>query len=454
MSRSGTGLRLAILAGGLALPLAAAAQAPLTLEQAVATALEKNPERKAAVFEQRAAHADIKQARSALLPRITFSEAYQRGNDPVYVFGSKLRQQRFTSGDFALNVLNTPTPFGNFGTRFAGGWQLFDSGASWMRVRQAKEMDQAAHSKLERTDQELVMRVVDAYSALLLAEKRQQVAEDAMKTAQAILDRSKANVEAGMAVESDLLSAQVEHASREQELIRARNAVALARAALDHEMGVAADSNYEPVEIATDALPPAGSLDELQKKAREHRPDLQGITLEQSVQSDNVRIAKAAFGPRLNFVAGWELDNPHFAGGGGNNWMTGLELQVDLFDGGSKTAKLERERALKNRVDNLREAAVSGIRLEVQRAYLDLDAARQQVEVARAAVGQAQESLRIGQDRYESGLNTITDLLRMQEASVRAQTDYWQAVYRLRTSYANLELATGTLDAGSAVVKP
>ncbi|HEX9120981.1 MAG TPA: TolC family protein, partial [Terriglobales bacterium] len=72
---------------------------------------------------------------------------------------------------------------------------------------------------------------------------------------------------------------------------------------------------------------------------------------------------------------------------------------------------------------------------------------------ARAAVGQAQESLRIGQNRYQAGLSTITDLLRMQEAAVRAQTDYSQALYRLQTSYATLELAAGTLDANSPVVK-
>ena len=73
-------------------------------------------------------------------------------------------------------------------------------------------------------------------------------------------------------------------------------------------------------------------------------------------------------------------------------------------------------------------------------------------EVARAATQQAQESLRINQNRYDSGLANITDLLRVEEASRRAQADYWEAVYRYRTSYARLELATGSLSANSAVV--
>ena len=121
------------LAAGAVLLLACtslAAQTKLTLEQAVALALEKNPARKAIVFEQRIAAAEFKLSRAPLLPRIGFSETYQDGNDPVYVFGAKLRQQRFTTADFDLNQLNTPTPFSNYVTRFSGQWQLFDSGAT------------------------------------------------------------------------------------------------------------------------------------------------------------------------------------------------------------------------------------------------------------------------------------------------------------------------------------
>jgi outer membrane protein len=445
--------RVALWLGALALPLAAFAQTNLTLEQAVTTALEKNPTHKAAVFEQRTVATDTKLARSALLPQIGFAEGYQRSDDPVFVFGSRLRRRSFGAADFDLNRLNTPTPFSNFATRFTGNWQLFDSGVNWLRVRRAKRMDEAAARKLQRSDQELVMRVVGAYTAVLLAAKQEQVADDALKTSQSILDRSRANVQAGMVVESDLLSAQVNHAAREQELIRARNAVALSRAQLNYEMGVSPDTQFEPAELLAEKSLPSTSLDELEKRALAQRPDLQGVALQQAVQADGVRAAKASFGPRVNAVTDWELDNPRFAGGGGNNWMAAVEIQIDLFDGGAKRARLERERAMKNRIDALHDAAISGIRLEVRRAYLDFDAAHQQVEVARTAVGQAQESLRIGQNRYEAGLNTITDLLRMQEAAVRAQTDYSQSLYRLQTSYANLELATGTLDANSPVVK-
>jgi outer membrane protein TolC len=102
----------------------------------------------------------------------------------------------------------------------------------------------------------------------------------------------------------------------------------------------------------------------------------------------------------------------------------------------------------------MRQSATDGVRLEVRRAYYNVDASREQVEVARTSIAQAQDSLRINQDRYETGLITITDLLGAEEAARRSQTDYWDAVFRLRTSYAGLELATGTLNSQSPAVNP
>ena len=434
--------------------LPAAAQEPLTLEKAVTIALEKNPVRKAAVADQKAAGAGVNLARSALLPHLVFSEGFTRGNDPIYVLSAKLRQQRFTAADLALPVLNAPPPINNFVTRFGADWNIFDSGASWLTLSRSRTLQQAAGSQLDRTEQELVYRVVEAYYGLLLAAKQQKVAEDAVKTAQATLDQSRARYETGMTVESDLLSSQVDLGERQQELIRARNDVELARARLDHEMGTSFDSTYRPAETLAERSFSLAPLPELEREALEKRPDLHSIRLEESAQGKSVSAAKAAFGPRLNAFLGWETDNPRFTGGGGNNWVGGVELQFDLFQGGAKLAGLTQQRAYAEKIAALRESAESGVRLELRRAYLDFDANRQQVEVARASVSQADESLRISQNRYQEGLTTITELLRSEEAARRSQAEYWQAVYRLQTSYAGVELAKGTLNSHSPVVTP
>jgi outer membrane protein TolC len=428
---------------------------PLSLSQAVGIALQKNPLRKAALADTRVASAGVLEARSFLMPRITFSETATRGNDPVYVFGSKLRQQRFANDDFTLNRLNTPLPYGNFTTRFGGTWNLFDSFASWHGIRRAQSMNTAAAHQLDRANQEIVFRVVQAYYGTVLAAKQVEVAEQAEKTAKAIMDRSQGRFESGVVVESDLLSAKVRLAGREQELIRARNNLALARAQLNTAMGISTDSLYQPNEAVVERELPAPALAEMEQKALTNRPDLKRMDAQQAAQQQSVSIAKSSFGPRLNAFAGWEMDNPTLlAGGGGNNWLGGIELQFDIFQGGAKRAALSRERALEDKVAAMKQAASDSVRLEVRQAYYDQDASRQQVGVARAAIVQAKESLRINQDRYDSGLITITDLLGAEEAARRSQADYWSALCQFYVSYANLELASGTLTPQSPVVTP
>src|ERR1035438_9887152 len=69
----------------------------LTLQQAVKIGLERNPLRKAALADTKVASADVREARSVLMPRLMFSETATGGNDPAYAVGSELRQQRFTA---------------------------------------------------------------------------------------------------------------------------------------------------------------------------------------------------------------------------------------------------------------------------------------------------------------------------------------------------------------------
>jgi len=439
----------------VATALAQNSPASLTLRDAGNIALEKNPLRKAALADTKAAAAGVHEAQSFLMPHVTFSEQATRGNDPVYVFGSKLRQQRFTTDDFALNNLNTPAPFGNFTTHFGGTWSLFDSFASWRGINRAKEMNIAASHQLERTDQEILFRVVQSYYGVLLATKQLDVAEQSEKTAKAIMDRSQVRYDAGLVVESDLLSAKVRLAGREQDLIHARNNLELARSQLNIAMGVPTDRKYQPADPIAERTATAGTLPELEQTALTTRPDLRRIEAQQSAQELSVAIAKSSFGPRLNAFAGWEMDNPTLlAGGGGNNWLGGIELQIDLFQGGAKRAALSRERANAEKITALKQAASDAVRLEVRQAYYDQDANRQQIEVARTAITQAQESLRINQDRYDGGLLTITDLLGAEEAARRTQADYWQAVYQFHIGYANLGLACGTLNLQSPVLMP
>ena len=93
------------------------------------------------------------------------------------------------------------------------------------------------------------------------------------------------------------------------------------------------------------------------------------------------------------------------------------------------------------------------IRLQVQKAFLDLDTASQRIAVSQQAVSQAEESVRIIRNRYEAGLATVTDLLRAETALTAAKGNYLRAVFDQRVGAANLELQVGRLSPESRVVR-
>src|ERR1035437_7251209 len=153
------GLSVLLCIGGLA----GMAQDRLTLRQAIYEGLRQSPQAANARVDNSDAKAATAMARTQLLPQLNFTEDISRGNDPVYAFGTRLRQRQFTQADFALSALNFPRPIGNFSTRFSGQWVAFDSFKTQKEIHRADLFKESASSSAKAVDQQIVYRVVGAY---------------------------------------------------------------------------------------------------------------------------------------------------------------------------------------------------------------------------------------------------------------------------------------------------
>ena len=155
---SGIGRWLALIS--CMIPAGIRAQELLTLRQAIQIALKQSPDVDAARAGFNDAKANASLARTQYLPQVNFTEDMSRGDDPVYVFGTRLRQESFTQADFALDALNKPEPIGNFATRISGGWLLFDSFRTQKSVHAADLIRKSSASSAEAVDQKVVFDVV------------------------------------------------------------------------------------------------------------------------------------------------------------------------------------------------------------------------------------------------------------------------------------------------------
>jgi outer membrane protein len=425
----------------------------LTLEGAVAHALDKSPLVKAAGFTVEMAEVRSRATFSNYLPKVNFDYNFTQGNNPVYVFGTLLNQRRFTAADFALNRLNNPNPLSNFQNKFSLNQLLFDGGRTRNIRTQARLGRQISDEELKKTQSDLIFRVVKSYLEALLAKEMVKVSEDAVQSAVADKEKAENMFKVGLVVESDLLSVQVHHAAQSEELVRARNQAKLALANLDFEMGMPLDKDFELVQPLKPFPLEAQDLKALQELALTLRPDFKQAQLATQSNEAALGSARSEFWPTLSAFGSWQTDDQNFASADSNSWLVGVNLRINIFNGRENQAHLSEAHLLQKRQTVMQEHLAQAIRLQIEKAYLEVETATGVAEVNQKSVSQAQESLRMVRNRYQAGLTTITELLRAETALIRARTSFLRSLFEQRISVANLELQVGRLSASSRIVK-
>ena len=340
---------------------------------------------------------------SGWYPRFDFHQDFTRGNNPVYVFGTKLTQRQFSADDFQLNALNTPLPLDNFQTRFDGRWRVFDSGETFFHQRSARKLVSAADFVTEQARQDLILEVVRYYYGVLVLRENLRAADEAVRTAEASAQRMETMHEAGIIVDSDLLSAKVFLAQMKDRRIRAQNDLALANMRLARAMGLSVDP---PTELSQTLVEPRASertIEDWIKMALDKRPALRAALLQQDAMEQERKATKAEFGPKIGLFGSTERDAMTLGGPSGTNWTAGAQLEFNLFAGGAQKAKLAEATANASKAKHGMEWFRSGVQMEVRKAYLDASAAAQRTAAARDASDQAKESLRIVQTGSNRG---------------------------------------------------
>jgi outer membrane protein len=416
----------------------------LSLEDAIKNALRENPRITAAGWRLEAEDARIGQARSGLLPQLTFREVFGHTTNPVAAFGTKLNQGIITSQDFSPDLLNHPDPINNFASVFSMTWPLYDSGQTLGTLKQARLGKEAAGFDMERVRQQVIARTVLGYNALLVAREKRVLLQSSLETARAHQSMAGSRYRNGLTVKSDLLSAGVRVLVIEQQLLQAESEEAVAMARLNAAMGTPVEQIIEPWSPLRTPDREKGSLETWLDTAMLNRPELKKLDLKRDIVQAEITKARAAHLPSLSLVANYENNTEEF-GETADNYSLGAVVSIDIFSGGRLTAKKREASAALGEVLALRKEMEQGIRVETRRAYLMAQAAEKQIEAAQAAVEQAAEALRIVRSRYETGLVAIVTLLDAEIALQESQTLRLGAIHDYNAALAELSLAAGTI---------
>jgi outer membrane protein len=426
-----------------AAPVVVTSGEQLTLSAAVAIALARNPLTRATAAGRQLADAQLSSARATRWPLLQASESVTRSNNPVFVFGSLLEQGRFGANNFLLSSLNNPAALTNFRAGLSVRAPLFDQRQSRARIDVAKLGQQQADQQTLLVAQQIRFDVLKSYYGVLLAQSRLVVAAEAIEIGSADLKRIRDRFETGFVVRSDLLAAEVQVSEFHQQQIQAMGDLAIARAALNTALGLPANSPHALSDKLSERLFSVETPDELDRQALQNRPEYARAMLAVQMNARQVRGARDEVLPRVDAFSSVGLSGRSPVTGS-SDYTVGASVTVNVFDLGRK-ARLNEARAAEAIAQAKQEQLANQISFEVVQAYQQFVSARERLLVVRQTTEQANEVLRIVQDRYREGLTTITEVLRAELALVRARTDVLTARHDHYLAYANILLATGRL---------
>jgi outer membrane protein len=412
---------------------------PLTLEEAVASAKAHHPQIAGAQAAEEQARSAVNSAVAARLPKITVAEDMMYSDDPVFAFGSKIRQARFSTTDFDLDSLNHPSPLGNFSASATANWTAFDAGSTRRRVQSAASSLHAAQLQLQYTEEQVATRIATLYYRVLMAEDEVGAASAAQKRAQEVDADIRDRVRAGLSLESDGARADLAVQGAQDNLALAKDNIVLATRDLFESIGeprsdrplVRPDSINLPAESPSPGDDLSGRL------------DLQSLRLEQRSARETLSSIKATAWPQITAFGHIENDAEHVLSNGSGNWTVGAKIQLNLFDGGVRKPHEQEALASIHRLGAQEREAVLEAHSNIAALRNRIADLRRRLNTAGSAIQVQQETLQTSRDRYASGLVSITEVLNGESELSSAEFQRIRTFYQLCIATADVALVDG-----------
>ncbi|HVN96613.1 MAG TPA: TolC family protein [Syntrophorhabdaceae bacterium] len=260
------------------------------------------------------------------------------------------------------------------------------------------------------------------------------------------LESHKKNVElyvkTGTAPRLDLLKTEVELSHALENRLLVQNNLASAYELLKTLMGM--DDMGRDIVVVEDknAAPFSAVLDDSLRKAFAQRSDYRAVANKKLIAEMQVKIAQ---GKRLPEIAAMG----QYGGKAGSDtgfredWYYGLRFTIPLLDGGLIRSEINKQKVELEKVKEEERSLRLAITRDVRDAHLNIANAEERIDVTGKAIESAEENLRVERLKYETGAGTTTDVIDAETASLRAETDYCQAVFDKAVAVAYLKKAMG-----------
>jgi outer membrane protein TolC len=308
----------------------------------------------------------------------------------------------------------------------------------------------AAEASVEVVEHGVFLEVAARYYGALLAHQQVGVQEEALRLFGLQLERAETRFASGAGAKFDVLQAKVAQANAKPPLVRARNNYRVEVDELRRVIGLpyAEGRDASGIALAGDWPPPAGlePMEDVLARAMETRAELRVSQAMLDEARDDWTAAQRERAPTLEAYANYEVLNDQFSGDGDNvlqGWAGGFRVRLPIWNGGAIGSRIERRRSLYNQALLDDRDVRLGIEVEVRRAWFNVEEAAEILETADLVIEQAEEALRLAENRYKAGGLTQLDVIQSQLELTRARLEKAQAAHDYHVARARLRWAQG-----------
>jgi outer membrane protein len=408
----------------------------LTLDQAVGLALKQNPTAQIAILQAAQSEQDKNISRADLLPQASakISDEAEKVN--------------------LLAQFGGTTPFPGF-PKTLGPYQLFSAGPSfgapvfdltlWRRYQAARDTFNASKANNLSTREQVILLVVSQYIGTLRAMANVEASQSRVTLAQALYEQAADLQKEGVGTGIDTLRANVELQNEKQRLIQAET---------DRDsslFGLSRLLNLDPrqaIELG-DSLSffdtPQPEVEPSMELALAERQEWKALESQIKAAQNQKRASSDSRLPSVRFDGDFA-----YVGTSGNTALPTYTYQASvnmpLFTGGRIHAEIVRAdleiKKLEQQKDDLR----NQIALDVKTALLNLQSARNEVQVANLGVQLSKEEVDQARDRFKAGVANNIEVIQAQDSLARANDNQIVALYRFNQGRADLARSIGQME--------
>ncbi|MBD3184920.1 hypothetical protein GF312_21740 [Candidatus Poribacteria bacterium] len=408
---------------------------PLSLRECIDIALKNSTNVKNANLDLTVQEMNVKDALTGYYPMINTSGSYRVTDDVDFGWERE-----------------------NYDALVYANFTIWNHGQREASLAQARARRDAEFSTYNRTEQSLVYSVISTYYDFLETEKMISVDQQLLDLSNQNVDKIKALVEVGSAIEADIATARVQQASDELTVVNDLNNLELAGADLAVLMGIEPDVSINLLDdpdyeiymdtgiIEMDEI----TLEEAKATALENRPEIDVQQANIDVLETALDLAQLELWPKLTADCGYNVFLDDYlrerdALKNHRNWNVSARATYPVFDGGRSKRTVRRAEIAMAKAQETMAELKRNIELEVYQAYLSLQRAKKAMDISNVQVDDAEESLKVAQGRYEQQMIILLELLDIQTRYASALTNQVRAFYDYKVAAKTLERAMGVL---------